>query len=509
MKSKLTTSVSSKKLIVSLLLVCSLLVSIFSLNASAATYTVTLAQGDSSNANDCLAFDNWLDQVSSGNNYVRTRVGWTKVNNTAQLVTPRAGATDLINAKNRNVLYWSSHGSSNANGPSLRVDNGAFNVAQTLGVSGSNWQTNSEWRNSTITVAMFAACKTLDNTHGQVKFMARLLRASNLRVITGYHEAAPQSPYDKNIVDAFFGSGSHIGVTDGESIRSSWKLSNEWHNTQTAWAVLCYQSNNNQFYRMPGFPGLTYNAPAANSTVYRYWSQYPNGQIINPAFAQGGDMQGDNTSSLPFVIYASNTGLPVDNATVINLVGDSVKATTVSDSTIFSREMVDADVSLDPIRQFQIANDFIANTIRSESLASAILTESAVIREEIDPEFGLVAGTETVVGMTYAYSNQYNGIRIVGNFIKVGTDVEGIEFFINRWKDVEAPVVSTRNSSVGLSALITQESALSELGASFDEVKSMELVYAPVSDNMYRLCYEIMFFDAPTQYVDSETGKII
>jgi hypothetical protein len=517
----------TKKQVISIILAVCIIISFASIDYASANAgdSAYIVQGNTTDTRDCQAFDTWINH-SSGGGYARTRIGYAMGNNSPQGST--GTEVHLILARNHNVLYWSSHGlrGTSATGSLLRSGPSAFSVATTLRVDGSNWQTTCDWKNSKITVAIFAACHTLDNTYGQAKFMARLLRASNLRVIAGYHEGAPPSTVDRDVVEAFFGQGNHIGVTKGESIRSSWRLANEYVGWKLNWAVMCYQSNNNQFYRMPNFPGLPYPAPAANSTVYRYWNSFLNGQIINPASA---GEQPDDMSSLPLELFVSDIETHFDTNIASNAINDSTMPIINTSTEIMSREMVDTDISLDMETQLLIATDFVTQAVDGDIATNSIISQSAVIREEIDPEIGLVLGTEIVVGRTFCFSNHYNGIRIVNNFIKVGTDMDGVDFIINRWQNVipRNTIIQSSNSllieedsqltsddvltELDISiedSRFTLDDVLSELDISIIDIRSSELVYFQVSDGIYRLSYEIIYNDGQTLYIDVQSGSI-
>jgi hypothetical protein len=153
-----------------------------------------------------------------------------------------------------------------------------------------------------------------------------------------------------------------------------------------------------------------------------------------------------------------------------------------------------------------------SSDLGSNFTTNTIISSSAVIREEIDPDIGLVEGTETIVGMTYCYSNHFNGIRIVDNFIKVGTDVDGIDFFINRWQNV-APRSNVSQSSdsmlVNEDSRFTINQVLTELDISTMDIRSSELVYFQVSNGIFRLSYEIINNEGQIQYVDVQSGRIL
>jgi hypothetical protein len=504
-----------KKRIIPILLMLTLYIASIPATALAASYTATIAQGNTTDVSDCKAMYDWLKQVPTGNTYTITNKGWTySGSGTASANQQRATASDLINAKSKTVLYWSGHGSSNPLrlNVTASVQGGTFstiNVADTLGVDGDDWATASEWTtNDEIKVAIFGACKILDNTYDEVKYLVRLMKASNVRVIAGYHDTSPTHPTDTAITNDFFSNSTGEGVSEGDSVRYSWQLANEENSASAKWAVLCYKSNSNQYYRMPGFPGNTYAAPAAGSTVYRYWNSYKdNGQTMNTV---SGITQ-PNLAQTPMELTLSAETLTVNQTAVSSAIsGSSMPASRVS-TQITSREMVESIEGLDEWIQAEIAADFIEDAINGNALSNAHISEFEVICEEIDPDDGFVEGSETVVGNTYCYSNRYNGIRIADSFVKVGTDADGVYFFINNWKNVELPLITNGNSQPGTNKTLTPltlAEAVEALGVSASDIERYEIVYAPTANGVYKLSYEITLTDGTVSYVSCQTGDV-
>ena len=76
-----------------------------------------VAQGDTNNAADCrVAFNRLKTKLGTSNVY---KYGFSTLNDTP--LVPHADQSIFIAAKNYNILYWSSHGSST---PALNVTNG-------------------------------------------------------------------------------------------------------------------------------------------------------------------------------------------------------------------------------------------------------------------------------------------------------------------------------------------------------------------------------------------------
>lgn len=311
-------------------------------------------------------------------------------------------------------------------------------MAETLDVDGSDWQTECEWtKDSPLTVAIFAACYQLDNTYQDVKYYVRAMKASNVRVIAGYHEQGPTHPTDTYVADDFF--NQEDGVANGESVRSAWQIANEEHGVASNWAVLCYKDNYNQYYRIPGFPGNTYDPPSSDATVYRFWYQYTDptgGQPMDP----------DSLAQLPLVIIAAPQEVSVDPTAL----GVSSARTYENGQVVVARDFIDdVDTVLTNETQRAIADAVVAQAAPGFSIAeTALVTVGDVICTEVNEDIGDVPGTEVVVGKTFCYSNQHKGIRLVDNFLKVGTDSEGAYFVINKWKPIDPQFTPEGESSV-------------------------------------------------------------
>lgn len=477
-----------KRRITGSLVAFALLVSLL-VNAEAATgYKAIIVQGNTSDVNDCREFLEGLRQVPNGNVYVITNIGWQYNNGDSYhnyemwpTTLPQyalAGAQHLIEAKNHDVLYWSGHGGV---GPILNVHKSGecgpgkeqqpeIDISQTLGLDKDDWASASEWdKSSRLKVAIFAACNILHKD--SCPTMVRAMKASNLRVIAGYHTTGPGHPTDTAIAEKFF-----YYVSKGNSVRASWQYANEVKGERDTWAVLCYKSNSNQYFGMPGFSENNYSAPASNAVVYRFRKGYES--------PTGGE---EMTTSLV------DDALPLE-ITVFNGNGRSVGS---AGATVY-REMNDDNQDyLDVATQRAFAQDYL-----DEKYQSGIEWIGTVYCEEVDEEIGVVPGTESEVGKTFCYSNQYNGVRLVDNFYKVATDTTGVYFTVDRWKDVTGYSEANTCNTAVLSA-----DSIAVPYAEGESVENIELVYVPVNETTYRLCHAVTLSDGTTYYVDAVTGE--
>lgn len=483
----------------SALVAIALVASVFVTTVSATGYTAMIVQGNTPDVGDCkVVFEN-LKKVPNGNSYTIYNRGWHYNNGnsyhnyskwpTSNAEYALACAQDLIDAKDYDVLYWSGHGgrnpirlnvhpSSNDYGPGSSQQP-TINIAATLGVDSSNWATTSQWnKNSNLKVVIFSACQVLDNTYGDCKYLVRAMKASNVHVIAGYHMTSPTNPVDTNIATAFFDNTQNGGVSGGESIRSSWQTANELNSAASRWAVLCYKDNSNQYYRMPGFPGRTYSDPSSDATVYRFWSNYT-----------------DSTGGQPMTTSLADDALPIE----ISIAGRASRAANNGGLTTYRDMNEEHQGTLDDTTQRALVQNYL-----DEKHQSGIEWIGTISCEEVNEEIGAVPGTESVVGKTFCYNNQYDGIRLVNNFYKVATDADGVYSTMDKWADIEGQSEATTENTEILSP-----GGIAVPYADDMSVESMELVYAPIDATTYRLCYEVALSDLTTCYVDAVTGETV
>ena len=492
--------------IIALLLVASSLLTTVSASAN---YTAMIVQGNTSDVNDCKVVFEALKDVPNGNSYTIFNRGWHYNNgdsyhnydmwqagHSGDPEYALACEQNLIDAGTHDVLYWSGHGGSNPIRLNVHPSNAAndygpgnsqqpaFSIASTLKVTTSNWANTCEWdKNSNLKVAIFACCLVVDNSDGDCMYLVRAMKASNVRVIAGYHTTSPTHPADIRIAERFFSNTTNGGVAGGESIRSSWQTANELSGSY-GWAVLCYKEGGNQYYRMPGFPGKTYSEPSNDATVYRFWSSYS-------------DSTGGQPMTPTSISSISNNALPLE----ITVAVSDVSPASADGNNVLTvyREMYDGNqFDLDESTQRNIAENYLneKHTYGLESIAT-------VSCEEMSSEIGAVPETAVVVGKTFCYSNHYNGIRMVDNFYKVATDANGVYFTIDKWKDI----VAYGSETFGTASVISAEDArLAVVKPETDIMTNAELVYVPINETTYRLCYAITTEDSFIYYVDCATG---
>ena len=221
---------------------------------------------------------------------------------------------------------------------------------------------------------------------------------------------------------------------------------------------------------------------------------------------------GINTTSiaeskdLPIELYISNKTISENTLTRSN-------KNTNSDVTYYKELNDEISSDLNETNQNKIATQYLNKVLSTNITDNSIRTVGTITCEEVNEDSSSVPGSEVVVGKTFCYTNQYNDIKMVDNFYKVGTDVDGVYFSINKWKNIMSVSSKDTNSAKILSMnevkarLATSESVNSK-SIAIQEFDEYELVYAPISATTYKLCYEINTEDA-TYYIDCVSGERI
>ena len=440
----------------------------YTVRAKVYPYTAYIMQGNTKDALDCDLQDN---------NYSSTSIGWTLGNTGQAYITP-VTTSEFVNAKNYTVAYYSGHGARSPNNPTInvRTNNSStevyipgqtetISIASALNVSGTQWATTCSWqKNDPIRVLILASCYQLDSNC--ISTYAKIMKASGIRAIAGYHEQAP-SYGDHTIAASFINFAE-----SGESIKSSWRQANNGQN----WAVLVYEDGANQYYRLPGFPGNTYSAPSSSTPIYRYANFIDNtGNTGQPVSTSA-----SNASAIPTTLVFEDIS---ENDTENILYRDSVGTAVNENETV------------------QIAENEAEERITEADLQNAICVESSVIKELVDTEIGIVDGTATTIEKGYTYYDTYNGIKLRDSFISISVDADGITGIVDSWKErtisaIPASMVTRENMiSASAASEVALQHAESFNYAVIEPEVNGDLSYVPVGDNVYQLCYEITTTD--------------
>ena len=187
--------------------------------------------------------------------------------------------------------------------------------------------------------------------------------------------------------------------------------------------------------------------------------------------------------------------LPIEISTT-----DGLRYSASNDGLTTYREMnEDYQGILDDTTQRELAQEYL-----DEKYQAGIEWVGTISCEEVNEDVGSVPGTESVVGKTFCYNNQCDGIRLVNNFYKVATDADGVYSTIDSWKDITGQSeANTENTQI-----IDPES-LAVPYAGDTSIESMELVYVPVDVATCRLCYEVTLADLTTYFMDAVSGDVV
>lgn len=454
-------------------------------------YKTIILQGNTEYASDCQAFENALRNTGFGYTDF-ARGGWVITSSIP--LENRATEGMLKYAYHYQVAYYSGHGSKKTGYPVLNAipsnedlnfgTSSPIDVATVLRIaSDDNWESECYFTESDpIRVLILAACDQLDSSI--VKYYARLMKASGIRAIAGYHGTAP------SIVDATIAQNFVAEAAAGNSIKYSWSAANSGQ----PWAVLVYQENYNEYYRLPGFPGNTYADPSSSASVYRY------ANFLSAPREETTSIDNDLTQmiiALPLTITAVETESTYNSNSSGNEVEKVTSALSVSDNV-------------------NLVESYINSTFGSDALESKVCVQHYVSCTEVDENYGILEDTEAIVERTYDYYDTYNDVKIADSYISVSIDIDGISNASDHRVNViseglsicEMANTSTSNSSV-ISVNEAMKIALSQVHCCDDvELYDVSLAYVPEENGIYTLCYEIMF-SCGFYYVDVLNGEII
>lgn len=454
--------------------------------------TAQIMQGNTEFASDCHVFRNGL--LNSGYNYQFVfGFGWNL--STGEEELERVTEDEFIMCRLCDVGYYSGHGGwttvNSKRYPQINYipsnpsqdfgESDPINVASAFNVDSDDWMTSSIiTENDRLKVLILASCYQLDSSI--VKYYARIMKASGVRVVAGYHDLAPAAG-DDVIASNFLSNASA-----GNSVWYSWQHANSGYN----WAVLVYEDNFNQYYRLPGFPGNTYEDPSSTAQVYRYASFLDGYQVTDPTSIE--DISSSQLLSLPLTITTTDSG---------------------SDTFALSRtrEISSSSVSI-PDASNEVLN--YLSSVMNEDISSKKSVQYYVSREEVDAEIGIVPDTEVIVERTYNYYDTYNGVKIADSFIGASIDSDGIKNVTDNRK-VIVSFGSTMNEMLTnfsrSTNYISEEDAIKIVYSSLFTVDTPEyfdisLAYAPSEGGTHVLCYEIMT-SAGFYYVKIDSGEIV
>ncbi len=450
-------------------------------------WSTIIMQGNTFSPSDCQALKDCLEEANRGYTIFETK-GWEDGQIEPNIY--RVTIQEFKEMKDYHVAYYSGHGAASGNGNLARPVLNArpaqsnlnygistqFNVAQVLQVEQSNWRTDCYIKpEDNLRVLILAACKQLDSS--VVKYYARAMRASGIMAIASYHETSPGTGLDEDVAEDFV-----YFADQGNSVWYSWDNAN----INLPWALLVYQENYNQYYRLPGFPGNTYQAPSEDAAVYRY-ANFLDSAGLTP-FATTG-VNGDSIASLP---------LTISTQPLAHREGKGISA----------RETAAATTSV--LDNKALVEKYITTNYAVRNLEDMVCVERYVACDRVDEETGIVEDSRVVVERTYSYYDMFSGVKVLDSFVRVSVDAGGINSAEDNRKELPLAqaTVGTQNR-VG-DKYCAPEKARSTLLSRYPylDIESESLAYVPVKENTHRLCYEFTanhgFF-----YVDVATGDIV
>lgn len=447
-------------------------------------YTAIVCQGDSTDAGDCRIVYNNLSAKYGTSNV--TKIGFST--NLDVPLIPCANETNFKNARNYDVLYWSSHGSTQ---PALNVTNGPS--FPSLVAANEAWCSTS----NRLKVPFFAACYQLDENKNRSGW-AKIMRASNIRAICGYHEGAPGHPYDKSVATAFF-NYVKAGST-GNSVMYSWQHANEDNGNKSTYMVLVYQNDNQCYYRLPGFSTKTYRDPNRNTdSIYAYASF----------------MQGAVSSASTQAPLTSQTQLPCELA--------MAKTVCTAQPIKLPREiycsMVDPKTGATfigygeyPLIKVDLEQAKAQNMAYAKEAFGMHMIDQAQIRN-LDTEMFEVfddntEGKHTAIALVTQFLNQYNGIPVAENCITITSDANGLNSISNKWRDV-TPIKGTKTFRYQ-EALSAEQKELIHSAFQDSEtpvtIRDNSLIYMEKGDR-YILCQDVELSNCDHVYINCMTNE--
>lgn len=449
------------------------------------TYTALICQGDTDSASDArLVYNTLTSKYGSGAVAYR---GFNLNNNTPN--NPCANNSNFNEAKGYDVLYWTGHGNST---PKLNVIKGpSFNAYD---AANSNWTSTS----NRLKAPIFSACSLFDGSTNRSRW-AGIMRKSDIQVMLGYHATAPGTGRDDDIARDFFSL-----CAAGNSCMYSWKNANT-PNTGNNYLTLVYNDDNRCYYRLPGYPGLTYAAPNRSTTkIFAYASFATGGTQINSLAAPLSE-RSDVLLEMPYELeIIAPTVKPM-----LSMEADSAIANSkvIKDETTGAYFVSFGEASPLPVEEFAAQNANMAyaiNAFGDQLQADALVKHyNDVMMEVLDDES---EGPQTVIGHTTQFLNHFNGIPLERNCIVVSSDANGINAVTNHWVDV-APIADT--------ARVLQQDAIESVFAGeaarklarVADVESADYVYV-LRDGRYVLQRDVRMNDGNRVLVDALTNSI-
>lgn len=449
-----------------------------------------ICQGNTLDVGDCVAVYDALYNSGTYNTSCIQAVGWTKTASGGSLNTNRAEGSDLSSAKLYELVYFSTHGSNNGKMNVATSDPSKmsgicspFDVSDQMGVTNTDWLTNCVWSgpgNYTKAVIL-ASCYQLDNsgTGANAKHWARVMKASQLKVVLGYHESAPAHPTDTNIATDLF------SLASTKSAREAWRIANTSPSRSSVWCSLVFNDGNYEDINLPGFGSFTLSpAGTTPSTTVRYYNSVNSPQIIVTSV----------TPSLPLTINTKpSSSVIATYSTSINTKHNEHK-------------FIGTSIDLDYHRS--LADEFMSKEYE-DILMSSIPVEFNLFTDEVDSDYGVLDGSKKLIGKSVVYTNQFMGVKLMDNFLAITVEGDNVSIIKDSWQTVSIEV--PKNTAVystdecNFNTFITTAEKTNNI-----DIVSGEYIYVPVGNGTYKLAYEAELADGSYTILDcsSSVGEL-
>lgn len=448
-------------------------------NTTAFAYTAEVCQGNTPDVQDVLVFQNKLGaKYGSGNVSLK---GYSNGKITI------ADSTDFANAKNYDVLYWSSHGGH-------WDDEAVLNITENDSKAFNTFPMAENWKNtSKLKVAILGSCCQFDGNVLRGKW-ADIMKNSGLKVLAGYHDKSPTTGVDTNIANEFFRLANETtSSSQGNSVRYAWQQANIANGASAKWIVLGYKTNRLEYYRLPGFPG-SFDATPSSKTVYRYTSKNIDGtDATAPASFIDGDM--------PYKIEVSRDKLAI-NPEVLNSQYETMPLSDdPSAKMIYIRENTVDPIDAESVKQNNasaIVDLGLESSLMDAAVSNYALLETEILDDGMD-------GSENTIGMVTTYQQNFRGIPLENNFFTVCSDKEGVFSVINRWSDIGE---SETTDSIMYGISDAKAKLPQTLGGDSSAIDNAQYIYKKAEDGTYRLSVKMITENNQQYYMDTATGEI-
>lgn len=419
----------------------------------------------------------------------------------------------------RTVMYWSAHGDSTGQ---MWGSNGPFDALSQINISG----TDSDWENPTHTITRsdwdgdleFVFISACNQLHSDIryKYARGMLGTNRVRVISGYHDYAPGPPCDGYITQTF-----ETYADASESVKSSWIQANEY------WAARGYSNPNNwcvlthagsvQYSRMPGFGGVQYDRPGtATASILRFSQLYPNGTPQPLELTAGGLL----LSCEPQTQVSIPTYSVHPSAMDISAAGSNGDARSIeviredADECLYAvRELGDGPVTLGREAAVELARNWASAVFgdRASVFTANLSDVIPLVVAEVNLEGQTKEETESTFAYSVRFANNYEGVRVRGNFCLTLVDDNGVAASALRWQAFTKSGAELKGEPLSYDAAIELLSAAraGDTDPNSRTLRNAELVYSTevVEDGSYRPTWEFDMADGSIVLIDCFTSE--